>query len=666
MLYNDEERVLMANALHANMRLSSPAVRNSIISIKDGYLEKRVLHGARILDIGPGQCDLLDIAREQGAITYGVDYDPAVVRLGEMRGHRMLLHNLSKGWPSFDTVFDGIFCRASINAFWFVNSDDTQPLRTFLDQLVAALDPAGWMWVLPWNNPSEVQKPLAELMRKTVSDWAKANRISVDAVGAEEKKRFQLSYSLSYIETWTRNCTPYSERDPLRPERWVGSAPALKSTTSNLFSTYETLRKRLLAGEDPKAAAGALASVCEDPRALLENFEKAGAPSGFDPRLYADFIATRPKSDVLYGCLSARLGTMTQGRLDKAPGTKGRVYGWGWVYWGRAAVYGYMATRERRYIDIMLDAYERLLNERDDSLAMSDDARGRIVKSWGVQTPESPLRACEVTATGLALLPVCELLLSPAAHELSEACRNRLVSTVTECLDEFDQEIIVDEGSRGGYYSSPFDGSIEAINHSHLLGAALAKTYQITGIEKYRRAADLLSQYFLQSCVLEDNETYSWAYAPVPGRMQHAHPLMSSDLRNVNNSVGGEAFYKAAVTVELPLAAHRAGIRFSTVDLQRIAGSFLKNVVRNTDDLNVYVSSRKIRPAAELAAKYGAQYMLICGFAPLDEVNADARRALVRLFSTHSDWFPNGWFGGPAGIMALAYFMSRTTGRLDE
>ncbi len=667
MLYNDAERALMANALHANMRLSSPAVQNSIISIKEGYLGNRDLRGSKLLDIGPGQCDFLDIAREQGAITYGVDYDRVVVKLGEMRGHRMSLHNLSKGWPSFDTTFDGIFCRASINAFWFVDGSDQTRLRTFLDQLIAALAPSGWMWVLPWNNIADNQKPFVEPTRKTISDWAKANRISIDVVGAAEKKRYQLSYSLPYIETWTRNCRTHAEQDPLRQRRWALGGVSSAARGANLFAAYEACRKRLLAGANPGEERHALHSVLEFPETFWAEIAKIPEWSADrTSAVYAAFIASRPKSDVLFSYLSVRLGTMTQGRLDKEPGTKGRVYGWGWVYWGRAAVYAYQATLERRYIDILLDGYERLLNERDDSLAMSDDVRGRIVKSWGVQTPESPLRTSEVTATGLQLLPICELLLSPAAKDLTEECRNRLVTTITESLDEFVNELTSDAASCGGYYVSPFDRSVEALNHSHLLGAAFAKASQITGRDKYRHIADLLSRYFLESCVLEGNDTYSWAYAPTPGKMRDKHPLMSMEQKNINNAVGGEAFYKAAVTIELPLAARQAGICLSANDMNRIANSFLQNVVQPNDDLNLYISSRKIRPAAEFATKYSAQYMLICGFALLDEVNEEVRRALVRLFSVRSDWFPNGWFGGPAGIMALAHFMSRTSSRLNE
>lgn len=661
MLYTDEERAIMADAIHANMRLSSPAVQKSIRSIFDAFVGDRDLRGAKILDIGPGQCDLLDILRERGAETYGIDYDPAVVKLGEMRGHNMRLHNLSKGWPLIGEKFDGMFCRASINCFWFASPEGPAQLRAFLDALLASLQPQGWMWILPWNKPSEKHQGLEDTVRATIGEWAKQSKVTIEVAGKAEKHRYQLSYTLPYIEFWTRNCESSTERDPARKDRWSPPLqPTAVSNPSGAYAAYEACRKRILAGASARDEAGAAAQIFECAQEFLES------PSAESGDAYAAFIAARPKPDVLYSFFCSRLRGMTQGRLDKAPGTKGRVYAWGWAYWARGAIYAGLATGEQRFADLVLDAYERLLNERDDSLEMQDETRQRIVKSWGVQTPESPLRACEVTATGLLLLPICDLLLSPLADGLSPAHRQLLTRSITDGLDEFDSELVDDAASGGAYFRSPFDQAVEALNHTHVFAACLAKAHQLTGNEKYRRDAERIARYFLAACVLEDNGTYSWAYAPSPGNMRHMHPPMSIALNNVKNGVGGEAFYKASVTTEFAVAAHRANIGLNQTDMQRIADAFLKNVLRPNDGLNLYVSSRKDRPAEEFAQKYAAQFMLVSGFGLLDGVRPEIRERMVRLFGRRPDLFPNGWFGGPSGSMIMAYFMSRTERRLDE
>lgn len=663
MLYNKDEESVMATAIQERMRTSSPAVHRSIKAIFDVFIGDRDFKGARILDVGPGQCDFLDMAKERGAITFGVDFDPAAVRLGEMRGHRMLHHNLSKGWPYESDQFDGIFCRGSINCFWFATPERLTDLRLFLDRMNASLTPEGWLWVLPFNNPAEKHLTMVEAIRGTIGEWAKKSKIAVEVVGKAERQRFSLAYSLPYIEMWTRNCTRRAERDPEYSTRWkfpTTTTPA--PTGTKLHVVYEACRKRVLAGASPNDMRQAASEIFEDPAHFLGSSE----PGAGDGDAYAAFIASRPKWDVIFSILDERLNGLTQGRLDKDPGTKGRVYAWGWVYWARGAVYAWRATSERRFADIVLNAYARLLDERDDSLDVRDDVRKRVVKSWSVFTPESPLRSCEVTVAGLMLLPICELLLSEGARELSDEHREALVQSVTEGLDAFDGELRVDTAFDGAFFRSPFDDSVEALNHTHAFAAALVKAYQLTGLKRYRRDAESIARYFLAACSVEENDTVSWSYAPEPGHMRDEHPPMSIELKNLKGEVGGETFYKAAVTCEFPAAAGRAGICFSEKELERVADSFLKNVSLPGDGLNLYVSSQKLRPAEEFAEKYAAQFMLICGFGLLDEVRPEIRSRLVRLFGRRPEWFGGGWFGGPAGLMILPYFMAKTGAHLDE
>lgn len=671
MLYNDIEREVMASAIQSNMRTSSPAVYRGISATVDSYLGHIDFHGQRILDIGPGQCDFLDIVKERGAITFGVDYDPAVLKLGEMRGHNMTACNLRKGWPFKDVQFDGIFCRASINCYWFAMAGDETPLREFLAHIGKSLKPTGWMWILPWNKPVESQESLVGVTRAVIGEWAKLSKIRIEVVGKEEKSRYGLVYALPFVETWTKNCVPAAGRDLRRAGRWqtIGGSQPPPEPAASLYTAYEACRKRLLAGETLAAAEQAsVSSILEYPDDFLAALSRAEAGGENDWReAYATFIASRPRSGVLYSFVASCATDLTQARLDKTPGTKGRVFGWGWTYWGRSAVYAYRATGEQRFADIVLDVYERLLNERDDSLDMVDDLRQRVTKCWGVFTPEEgPVRACEVTTTGLILLPICDLLLSKAGDALASEQRERLILSITDCLDEFDGEMLFEETVQGGYFRAPFDNSIEGLNHAHAFAAALVKAYQLTGNEKYRRDAKSIARYFLAACTAEANGTYSWAYAPSPGNLREEHPPMSMVERNLKHGVGGEAFYKAAVTTEFPAAAYGSEMGFSTQDLERIADSFLKNVLQADDDLNLYVSSRKIRSAGEVAQKHSALYMLIAGFSLLDSVRPEIRGKLVRLFGRRPDWFPRGWFGGSVGSMALARFMSETKQRLDE
>lgn len=670
MLYDDIERELMANAIQKNMRQDSLAVLQAITSTVDGYLSDIDFTGLDILDIGPGQCDFLDIARKRGANTFGVDFDPAVVKLGEKRGHHMTQCDLTKAWPFPDRKFDGIFCRGSINNFWF-SAKDMDRLTQMLEGISGSLKPSAWLWIMPWNNyPQDHHRDALTLsMRTLVETWAKRNGIRVDAVGGEEKKRFGLHYTLPYLETWTRHCATPIQRDLLRDSRWTTptSANAAVKPGSN-YSDYENFRKRILAGTTVEAERKVAAAVLQAPDDLVQALEAtANGDAQAIAHAYAAFIASRPSSDVLYSYLVNRIGGMTQARLYKSPGTKARTYSWGWTYWGRAAVFALNCTGERRFADLVLDGYERLLNERDDSLGMTDEFRHRVVKTWGVHTPEeSPLRAAEITSTGLMLLPVCDLLLSPHASGLTEATRTRLVQSVTDALDVFEGELEIDEATGGGFYRTPFDGEVEALNHTHAFAAALVKAYQLTNDRKYLDACDRITKFFRAACTVEDNEALTWAYAPVPGQMTHEHAPMDSRKGIMTHRIGGEAFFKAAVTLEFPVAARSAGVCFEDDDIDRIANMFMHNVLQPGDSLNMYISKWKLRPMEEVADKYQAQIALVGGFSLLDDIRPEIRRELVRLVGARPAWFPFGWFSGPASVMALSRLYSNSQSRLDD
>ena len=178
MLYDDIELEVMASAMQSNLRtsqVSKPKYMNAII---DNYLSHIDFRGLRILDIGPGQCDFLDIIKEKGAITFGIDCDPAVLKLGEMRGHSMTGCNLINSWPFEGTIFDGIFCQGSINCHWFVQPNNNDLLMQFLNRIIKSLSPKGWMWILPFNKSSETHKNLIDSTREVVAQWALKENVS--------------------------------------------------------------------------------------------------------------------------------------------------------------------------------------------------------------------------------------------------------------------------------------------------------------------------------------------------------------------------------------------------------------------------------------------------------------------------------------------------------
>ena len=167
MLTNPEEIAIIANARQVNIRDPSRS-REHFENIFADFFSNVSFSGAKVLDLGPGQYDFGEMARERGADPSAIDNDPAVIQLGRFKGHQVLdgnLKDLNVDW--FGHTFDGIFCRGSINAFWF--QSDEGKLKAHIDQLVALMSPNGWAWIAPWNGVQKNSDLSAEDVERVLS-----------------------------------------------------------------------------------------------------------------------------------------------------------------------------------------------------------------------------------------------------------------------------------------------------------------------------------------------------------------------------------------------------------------------------------------------------------------------------------------------------------------
>jgi SAM-dependent methyltransferase len=201
LLYSDEEKEIMSAAVQPNMRNPDIGIEPFRHVIKK-YLKGSAFKNKRILDIGPGQCDFLDLAKKAGADrTFGCDFDPAVGTLGELRGHDMTVANLKQGWPYKGMVFDGIFCRGSINCCWFSSE---YRLTVFLDDIAASLSPDGWIWIAPWNNPVPGNEAFLDVAHRVSKEWADKNAIRIETPSPRKRVKYGISYAIPRIEIWRR------------------------------------------------------------------------------------------------------------------------------------------------------------------------------------------------------------------------------------------------------------------------------------------------------------------------------------------------------------------------------------------------------------------------------------------------------------------------------
>ncbi|HEU0157079.1 MAG TPA: hypothetical protein VFQ82_13485 [Stellaceae bacterium] len=117
----------------------------------------------RILELGPGQFDLVRLLSAAGATVVSIDHDPAVVALGKKRGYNIIEADFRQfEWASFAGKFDGLVSRGSITPRWFGTPG---PYGELIDGICSVLDPQGWGWITPFHTTLSQNPPAyAEMM----------------------------------------------------------------------------------------------------------------------------------------------------------------------------------------------------------------------------------------------------------------------------------------------------------------------------------------------------------------------------------------------------------------------------------------------------------------------------------------------------------------------
>jgi len=130
------------------------------LNIYEDFFKDLDLRKKTILEFGSGRFEMAEVFKKHGAVYTGIDKSLGVYNVGDSRGFRMYRQDY-KNNPLKVIVdsFDGIFCRESVNAFWYLDDDNhvnqvRKWCRTLRDN--------GWGWILPCNHvPTSI----------VISDW---------------------------------------------------------------------------------------------------------------------------------------------------------------------------------------------------------------------------------------------------------------------------------------------------------------------------------------------------------------------------------------------------------------------------------------------------------------------------------------------------------------
>lgn len=150
MLTDPVEIEIVARARQKNVRDPNRS-RVPFENIFADFLEGAPLADATVLDLGPGQYDFGVLARAEGAECFAIDNDEAVIELGRHKRFPVVHGRIQDlDADTFGRRFDGLFCKFSINAFWYHDAPDAH--ADFVARLFSLLKPDGWAWIAPWNG----------------------------------------------------------------------------------------------------------------------------------------------------------------------------------------------------------------------------------------------------------------------------------------------------------------------------------------------------------------------------------------------------------------------------------------------------------------------------------------------------------------------------------
>ena len=412
-------------------------------------------------------------------------------------------------------------------------------------------------------------------------------------------------------------------------------------------------------------------------RRLLYSKQFAALASDFiqnktDKIDFKDLIVAIPSSDVLYSFLDDSLGEMLARTDQGNPGDKGKYYAWYWGFWGRALLYAYEATHEMRYLDLFVTTFEKLLSERDDRLQLVDTERHRIVKSWGVRDSvrfRADIRTNEVTNCGLINLPVTEFLIlvgkDSVLRKKYDSVYEKYLNAAAESVKEFEADYrLTDFG--GGYYWSLFTHDIEPINHTHVLAANFANLYVLTQDPFYKKRVAEIGTYFKKFVVIDKDNNWTWPYNPLlpPLSLQYFRGLgvfskfVSDWIQRFRRLP--EGMWKAAVSIQFPIAAYNSGLFFDKTDMENMVDSFLKN---GSDDHQLYQTLSSHHTVIKNDKR--STVLVTGGLAPwllYSQINPRVNDVVVKIMSNNPEIFSNSWFGGSRSmVMGLALLMKNVS-----
>lgn len=344
--------------------------------------------------------------------------------------------------------------------------------------------------------------------------------------------------------------------------------------------------------------------------------------------LYRQLITATPNREVLYSWVYRELERVLR-LADRNPKKRGKRYGWGASYVLAAALMGYEATNDERYLAVARDTMLRMLDHRDDRHGSIDEHRGRVMKAWGsvgIKGKDAYVNVITPNARIARSMAWYAWLVERAGgiDTSHRAAADLLLEAAIDAMYEFDNELVFAEDRSYAYYWRVTDDKIDALNHQTSAGEALLYIAELSDDAQWRSRAQQLAEFTRRVMFKEDNGTVVWRFQATPD-----DPAGSSR----------EPIWKSQITIRFLWHARRLRVGFNFDDLVAVAESFRTNVLRDGAHINANFAE-KYKPMSD---RYGGP-LNVTPHLILGDFDDKLEKDVTEVVSTQPEvggWFPH-------------------------
>ncbi|MDH4981932.1 hypothetical protein [Hyphomicrobium sp. D-2] len=424
------------------------------------------------------------------------------------------------------------------------------------------------------------------------------------------------------------------------------SHPAL----ADAFADYRAIQIALASANVTDETVAKARNLFPDQITLIEKMESAArsdqdyfiAKRQTAQAAYHDFILLPANQDVLHGFIAHQLAFLEKLSVSQEA-RPGMILAWGWATLSEAAVIGYEATGDQRFIDQALRIFRVSYENTDDARGITEDFNRENVRGWSFDHYGKTGR--EHTFAGRIIAPMLRLAIAVKGKNIPDATAREIQKHAADGIEILKAHLqfqIIDGDKR--YYKYIFTGEQDAFNHIASYTLAASYAYELTGDKEFRDVCDGFLNYLFSHVEVGENGAYAWDYQ------------INDDPKKRHRS----ELWKEAITISAIAYMNERGIGVASKHKKGLTRGFTTYIARQNRTVHAKMGTDYFPLTAfNLMKTDYIHVQLFMNYMPLDQWSPEIREIILDTVASRSDLFPegllSGFFSAPAYAHMLRY-----------